>query len=45
MNWNDKTTTPDMDRTRWPVDEWRLVEKFPDAESLGTTETLFALGN
>ena len=45
MNWNDKTTTPDMDRTRWPADEWRLVEKFPDADSLGTTETLFALGN
>ncbi|NLC99125.1 MAG: glycoside hydrolase family 65 protein [Actinomycetales bacterium] len=34
-----------MDRSRWPIDEWRLVEKFPDPEQLGVTETLFNVGN
>lgn len=34
-----------LDRTRYPVDEWRLVERAFDARDLGTTETLFSLGN
>ncbi|MDO5499991.1 MAG: glycosyl hydrolase family 65 protein [Propionibacteriaceae bacterium] len=34
-----------MDRTRFPLDEWRLVETDYDAGDLGTTETLFAVGN
>lgn len=34
-----------LDRTRFPVDEWRLVERRYDAGDLGVTETLFAVGN
>ena len=34
-----------LDRTRYPVDEWRLVEKRLDSDDLGTTETLFSVGN
>lgn len=34
-----------LDRSRWPVDEWRLVETRPHHEDLGLTETLFAVGN
>jgi len=34
-----------MDRLRFPVDPWRLTESFYDAGDLGTTETLFAVGN
>lgn len=34
-----------LDRTRFPVDEWRLTEEFFSDEDLGTTETLFAVGN
>lgn len=34
-----------LDRHRFPVDEWRLVESSYSAEDLGTTETLFAVGN
>ncbi|MFT4299351.1 MAG: glycosyl hydrolase family 65 protein [Aeromicrobium sp.] len=34
-----------LDRTRFPVDEWRLVETAFDAGDLGVTETLFAVGN
>ncbi|OYO22853.1 family 65 glycosyl hydrolase [Enemella dayhoffiae] len=34
-----------MDRTRFPIDEWRLVETDHDPKDLGTTETLFAVGN
>jgi alpha,alpha-trehalose phosphorylase len=30
---------------RFPVDPWRLVERTYSNEDLGTTETLFALGN
>lgn len=37
--------TDPLDRTRFPIDEWRLVEKHPDVSDLGTTETLFAVGN
>ena len=34
-----------MDRSRFPVDEWRLVEKHINPTDLGTTETLFSVGN
>src|SRR5690606_27083082 len=34
-----------LDRTRWPVDPWRLVEAHPDQTDLGVTETLFSVGN
>ncbi|GAB3115031.1 glycosyl hydrolase family 65 protein [Janibacter alkaliphilus] len=34
-----------VDRTRFPVDPWRLVEAEPDNETLGRDETLFAVGN
>ena len=34
-----------LDRTRFPVDPWRLVEERFSDENLGTTETVFALGN
>ncbi|GMA20955.1 glycoside hydrolase family 65 protein [Arsenicicoccus piscis] len=34
-----------LDRDRFPVDPWRLVESYPSDEDLGTTETLFAVGN
>ncbi|MFX0539262.1 glycoside hydrolase family 65 protein [Ornithinimicrobium sp. Y1847] len=34
-----------MDRSRFPVDPWRLVETAYDAGDLGVTETLFAVSN
>jgi alpha,alpha-trehalose phosphorylase len=34
-----------MDRMRFPIDEWKLSEAFYSTEDLGTTETLFAVGN
>ena len=34
-----------LDRTRFPVDPWRLTESKFDADDLGRTETLFAVGN
>ncbi len=34
-----------MDRIRFPVDPWRLTESFYSSDDLGTTETLFAVGN
>ncbi|MCW2839258.1 MAG: family 65 glycosyl hydrolase [Aeromicrobium sp.] len=34
-----------LDRTRYPVDEWALVENHIDNDDLGTTETLFSVGN
>jgi len=35
-----------LDRSRFPVDEWRLVESRPSTpDELGTAETLFAVGN
>lgn len=40
-------TAPDdlLDRSRFPVDPWALIEsRYSDAD-LGTTETLFAVGN
>ena len=34
-----------LDRGRFPADPWRLVETSYREEDLGTTETLFAVGN
>ncbi len=34
-----------MDRSRFPVDPWRLIETSYSSEDLGVTETLFAVGN
>lgn len=34
-----------LDRSRFPIDEWRLTERFYNGRDLGTTETLFAVGN
>ena len=34
-----------IDRDRFPVDPWRLVESSFDLEDSGVTETLFAVGN
>ncbi|MFC8193140.1 glycoside hydrolase family 65 protein [Cellulomonas sp. NPDC057328] len=34
-----------MDRVRFPVEPWRLVETSFTTHDLGTTETLFAVGN
>lgn len=34
-----------MDRTRFPVDPWRLVERAYDPTDLGLTETLFSVSN
>lgn len=34
-----------MDRWRFPDDPWALVETAPSTADLGTTETLFAVGN
>jgi len=34
-----------LNRTRFPVDEWRLTEARYSASDLGVTETLFAVGN
>lgn len=37
--------TDALDRLRFPVDPWRLTEAFFDADDLGRTETMFAVGN
>jgi len=34
-----------MDRSRFPVDEWRLVETRFDHTDLGVTESIFSVGN
>ncbi|MDQ7879805.1 glycosyl hydrolase family 65 protein [Microbacterium sp. QXD-8] len=34
-----------IDRDRFPVDEWRLIESSFDLDDAGVTETLFAVGN
>lgn len=34
-----------LDRSRFPIDEWRLVETRFEAHDAGTTESLFAVGN
>lgn len=36
---------PELDRTRFPVDPWKLVETRPSDDDLGETETLFATAN
>ncbi len=37
--------TDQLDRSRFPVDEWALCEKHIDSDALGLSETLFSLGN
>ena len=38
--------TDPLNRSRYPLDEWRLVEvEPPGTEDLGTAETLFSVGN
>jgi alpha,alpha-trehalose phosphorylase len=44
MNRRAKLAHP-MDRGRFPVDPWRLVETTYRVDDLGTTETLFTVGN
>ena len=34
-----------LERSRFPVDPWRLTEKVYDSSDLGRTETIFAVGN
>ncbi|WP_370039317.1 glycoside hydrolase family 65 protein [Nocardioides sp.] len=34
-----------LDRSRFPVDPWRLVERTPSDHDLGVTETLFTVAN
>ncbi|MFV0429568.1 MAG: glycoside hydrolase family 65 protein [Arachnia sp.] len=34
-----------LNRSRFPIDEWRLVEVEPSSDDIGVTETLFAIGN
>ncbi|MEO9322985.1 glycosyl hydrolase family 65 protein [Nocardioides sp. C4-1] len=34
-----------LDRSRFPIDEWRLVETRFDDRDLGTTESVFSVGN
>ncbi|MGA9102613.1 hypothetical protein, partial [Aeromicrobium sp.] len=34
-----------LDRARFPVDPWRLVESSFSDDDLGTTESVFAVGN
>ncbi|QYJ03403.1 hypothetical protein KUV85_13850 [Nocardioides panacisoli] len=34
-----------LDRSRFPIDEWRLVETRFGDDDLGTTESLFSVGN
>ena len=37
---------PDIDRRRYPLDEWRLIQRGrPSAADRGHAETIFALGN
>jgi alpha,alpha-trehalose phosphorylase len=40
-----RITSDPMDRSRFPVDPWRLVELDHRPEDLGVTETLFAVAN
>jgi len=40
LQWNDL-----LDRDRFPVDPWRLVETKYSLEDIGVTETLFSVGN
>lgn len=46
MSWHGAPLEEDfLDRTRWPVDPWRLVETTPDQTDLGVSETIFSVGN
>ncbi len=40
-----RTPADPLDRSRFPVDPWRLVECDPDRADLGVTETLFTVAN
>ncbi|MCW2847262.1 MAG: treP, partial [Marmoricola sp.] len=40
-----RITSDPMDRGRFPIDPWRLVELDHNPEDLGVTETLFAVAN
>lgn len=40
-----RVTTDAIDRNRFPIDPWRLIETQPELSDLGVTETLFATGN
>ena len=40
-----RTGTDPMDRWRFPDDPWAIVETAPSTDDLGTTETLFSVGN
>lgn len=40
-----RATADPLDRGRFPVDPWRLVERDHNPEDLALTETLFAVGN
>lgn len=42
---SDDEAWKSIDRIRFPVDEWRLVQDRYDGSNLGADETLFALGN
>ncbi|WP_425308163.1 glycosyl hydrolase family 65 protein [Ammonicoccus fulvus] len=45
MNHTLPDPTDPLDRTRFPLEEWRLLETDWDDADIGTTETLFAVGN
>ena len=34
-----------LDRNRFPIDEWKFTEADYNADDLGVTESLFAVGN
>ncbi len=40
-----RSSEDQLDRSRFPVDEWRLVEKRFEAADRGATESLFSVGN
>ncbi len=40
-----QTREDPVDVERFPIEPWRLVEKYPSSEDLGITETLFATAN
>ncbi|TGO05505.1 glycoside hydrolase family 65 protein [Serinibacter arcticus] len=39
------STADPLDRSRFPIDPWALRERRYESEDLGTTETLFSVGN
>ena len=46
MNAAVPRTGPDfdpVDRERFPVDPWRLIERAPSLDTLGRDETIFAV--